>query len=122
MAESIIVVKLGGTDGVDFSAICNDAVELLNRASALFLYTVVLLRRMRWAKAWHASEDDYLAFRIYVTLHRPQDAGNLFDGCERQSQFVVDRAVANAGSQRVWSVRTRWQTVASHAQRIRSEH
>ena len=26
---SITVVKLGGTEGVDFSAICNDAVELL---------------------------------------------------------------------------------------------
>ena len=31
MAESIIVVKLGGTEGVDFSAICQDAVELLKQ-------------------------------------------------------------------------------------------
>jgi len=29
MTESIIVVKLGGTEGVDFSAICADAAELL---------------------------------------------------------------------------------------------
>ena len=29
MAEAIIVVKLGGTEGVDFSAICQDAAELL---------------------------------------------------------------------------------------------
>jgi acetylglutamate/LysW-gamma-L-alpha-aminoadipate kinase len=29
MTESITVVKLGGTDGVDFSAICHDAAELL---------------------------------------------------------------------------------------------
>lgn len=28
---SITVIKLGGTDGVDFSAICNDAVELLKQ-------------------------------------------------------------------------------------------
>jgi acetylglutamate/LysW-gamma-L-alpha-aminoadipate kinase len=35
MAESIIVVKLGGTDGVDFSAICNDAVELLKQGRRL---------------------------------------------------------------------------------------
>ncbi len=31
MNQSIIVVKLGGTDGVDFSAICNDAVELFKQ-------------------------------------------------------------------------------------------
>jgi [amino group carrier protein]-L-2-aminoadipate 6-kinase len=35
MAESIIVVKLGGTDGVDFSAICADAVELLKQGKRL---------------------------------------------------------------------------------------
>jgi acetylglutamate/LysW-gamma-L-alpha-aminoadipate kinase len=28
MKDEVIVVKLGGTEGVDFSAICNDAVEL----------------------------------------------------------------------------------------------
>lgn len=31
MSESIIVVKLGGTEGVDFSAICADAAELLSQ-------------------------------------------------------------------------------------------
>ena len=31
MKDEITVVKLGGTDGVDFSAICADAVELLNQ-------------------------------------------------------------------------------------------
>ena len=35
MSESIIVVKLGGTEGVDFSAICNDAVELLKQDKKL---------------------------------------------------------------------------------------
>jgi acetylglutamate/LysW-gamma-L-alpha-aminoadipate kinase len=35
MAESITVVKLGGTDGVDFSAICADAVELLKQGKRL---------------------------------------------------------------------------------------
>lgn len=37
MAEhtSITVVKLGGTEGVDFSAICKDAVELLNQGKKL---------------------------------------------------------------------------------------
>lgn len=32
---SIIVVKLGGTEGVDFSAICNDAVDLLKQGNQL---------------------------------------------------------------------------------------
>ena len=32
---SITVVKLGGTEGVDFSAICNDAVELLKQGKKL---------------------------------------------------------------------------------------
>ena len=32
---SITVVKLGGTEGVDFSAICKDAVELLNQGKKL---------------------------------------------------------------------------------------
>src|SRR6266545_7378079 len=33
--NSITVVKLGGTQGVDFSAICNDAVELLKQGKQL---------------------------------------------------------------------------------------
>jgi acetylglutamate/LysW-gamma-L-alpha-aminoadipate kinase len=35
MSESITVVKLGGTEGVDFSAICADAAELLKQGSQL---------------------------------------------------------------------------------------
>jgi [amino group carrier protein]-L-2-aminoadipate/L-glutamate 6-kinase len=35
MAQSITVVKLGGTEGMDFSAICNDAAELLKRGRQL---------------------------------------------------------------------------------------
>jgi acetylglutamate/LysW-gamma-L-alpha-aminoadipate kinase len=35
MAESIIVVKLGGTEGVDFSAVCIDAAELLAQGKQL---------------------------------------------------------------------------------------
>jgi [amino group carrier protein]-L-2-aminoadipate 6-kinase len=37
MSQSIIVVKLGGTDGVDFSAICKDAAELLKQDMQLVL-------------------------------------------------------------------------------------
>lgn len=33
--DSITVVKLGGTEGVDFSAICNDACELLKQGKQL---------------------------------------------------------------------------------------
>ena len=35
MNRSIKVVKLGGTEGVDFSAICCDAVELLKQGNQL---------------------------------------------------------------------------------------
>jgi len=35
MTQSIIVVKLGGTEGVDFSAICADAAELLMQGQKL---------------------------------------------------------------------------------------
>jgi len=35
MTQSITVVKLGGTEGVDFSAICADAAELLNQGRQL---------------------------------------------------------------------------------------
>ena len=35
MSQSIIVVKLGGITGVDFSAICQDAAELLNQGNRL---------------------------------------------------------------------------------------
>lgn len=35
MNQSVIVVKLGGTEGVDFSAICTDAVELLKEGKKL---------------------------------------------------------------------------------------
>jgi acetylglutamate/LysW-gamma-L-alpha-aminoadipate kinase len=35
MSESITVVKLGGTEGVDFSAICNDAADLLKAGKKL---------------------------------------------------------------------------------------
>jgi acetylglutamate/LysW-gamma-L-alpha-aminoadipate kinase len=35
MAKSITIVKLGGTEGVDFSAICADAAELLTQGQKL---------------------------------------------------------------------------------------
>src|SRR5687767_7362425 len=35
MTESVIVVKLGGTEGVNFSAICNDAAALLKQGKQL---------------------------------------------------------------------------------------
>jgi len=35
MSQSILVVKLGGTEGVDFSAICHDAAELLRQGEKL---------------------------------------------------------------------------------------
>ena len=35
MTELVIVVKLGGTEGVNFSAICNDAAELLKQGKQL---------------------------------------------------------------------------------------
>ena len=37
MTGSIVVVKLGGTEGVDFSAICADAAELLKQGQKLVL-------------------------------------------------------------------------------------
>jgi [amino group carrier protein]-L-2-aminoadipate 6-kinase len=37
MDQSIIVVKLGGAEGVDFSAICNDAADLLKKGIQLVL-------------------------------------------------------------------------------------
>jgi len=37
MNDEIIVVKLGGTEGVDFSAICSDAAELLKQGKQLIL-------------------------------------------------------------------------------------
>jgi acetylglutamate/LysW-gamma-L-alpha-aminoadipate kinase len=37
MNNSIIVVKLGGTEGVDFSAICSDAADLLKQGKQLVL-------------------------------------------------------------------------------------
>ena len=35
MSQAITVVKLGGTEGVDFSAICTDAAELLTQGKKL---------------------------------------------------------------------------------------
>lgn len=37
MTDSLIVVKLGGTEGLDFSAICADAVEILKQGQKLVL-------------------------------------------------------------------------------------
>ncbi len=37
MKQSIIVIKLGGTEGVDFSAICKNAAELLKQDKRLIL-------------------------------------------------------------------------------------
>ncbi len=36
-SDPIIVVKLGGTEGVDFSAICQDAAALLAKGQRLVL-------------------------------------------------------------------------------------
>jgi acetylglutamate/LysW-gamma-L-alpha-aminoadipate kinase len=37
MTDSVVVVKLGGTEGVDFSAICRDAATLLSQGRKLVL-------------------------------------------------------------------------------------
>src|SRR5512134_221439 len=37
MNDEVIVVKLGGTEGVDFSAICQDTAELLKQGRQLVL-------------------------------------------------------------------------------------
>lgn len=37
MTDHVVVVKLGGTEGVDFSAICKDAAELLGQGQKLVL-------------------------------------------------------------------------------------
>ena len=37
MSDSIIVVKLGGTEGVDFSAICSDAAEIIQSGQQIIL-------------------------------------------------------------------------------------
>jgi [amino group carrier protein]-L-2-aminoadipate 6-kinase len=37
MSKSVIVVKLGGTEGVDFSAICEDTAKLLSQGQQLLL-------------------------------------------------------------------------------------
>jgi [amino group carrier protein]-L-2-aminoadipate 6-kinase len=37
MSQPVIVVKIGGTEGVDFSAICRDAAELLGQGKGLVL-------------------------------------------------------------------------------------
>ena len=37
MNNNVIVVKLGGTEGVDFSAICQDATRLLAQGQRLVL-------------------------------------------------------------------------------------
>ena len=37
MSNNVIVVKLGGTEGVDFSAICQDAAKLLSQGQRLVL-------------------------------------------------------------------------------------
>jgi [amino group carrier protein]-L-2-aminoadipate 6-kinase len=37
MSQPVIVVKIGGTEGVDFSAICSDAAEIINQGKELVL-------------------------------------------------------------------------------------
>jgi len=37
MSNNVIVVKLGGTEGMDFSAICQDAAKLLSQGQRLVL-------------------------------------------------------------------------------------
>ena len=48
----IIVVKLGGTQGLDFSAICSDAVELLKKGRILVFVHGGSARQLRWDKGW----------------------------------------------------------------------
>ena len=51
--SSIIVVKLGGTEGVDFSAICQDAVDLLAAGKQLVCWcTADRPKPTLWARAW----------------------------------------------------------------------
>ena len=65
MTELIIVVKLGGTEGVDFSAICADAAELLAQGQKLVFV------HGGSAEVGHAADIRYLAVRIHIPLYQP---------------------------------------------------
>ena len=70
MAESIIVVKLGGTEGVDFSAICSRRQGIIEaRQATCFCAWRLCGGECTWRRTWHTAEDDHFAFGLYITLY-----------------------------------------------------
>ena len=94
MTNEVIVVKLGGTDGVDFSAICHDAAQQLKQGKQLvFVHG-------------GSAEANFLG----EALGAPPKMITSPSG-----YTAPDGAVTDVGCQRLWVVGSGWPASASHA-------
>src|SRR5271157_1569714 len=62
-----------------------------------------------------AAEIYYIAIGIHLALHGSQNVGNLRNGGQRKDQYIVSRAIADAGNQLLGLERFGWKVDASRS-------
>ena len=83
----MIVVKVGGSEGIDLDAVCQDVADLHQAGQPMVLVhggsheTNVVAEKLGHPPVFVTSASGYVS-----RLHRPGDAGHLRDGLLRQDQ------------------------------------
>ena len=114
----MIVVKIGGSQGVNLDAVCADVAELIQSGPEGHPRPRRLGRDQRDLRA--AGPPAALCHhrdRLHQPLHRPRHPGNLRHGHLRQDQHPAGRAAAETRRERLRPLRRGWARDGGPAQR-----
>ena len=123
MNQSIIVVKLGGTDGVDFSAICKDAAELLKQNIQLVLVHGGSAEANSLGEALGAPPKFITSPSGYTSRYTDRKTLEIFAmAVNGKINTLLVEQLQMLGINALGLERLRWKVDASHTQRFYSKY
>ena len=103
-AGEMVIVKVGGSAGIDYDAVCADIAALWKAGQRLILVHGGSGETNRVAEALGHPPKFVTSPSGYTQpLYRPADAGNLRDGVLRQGEQGHRGALAATGRQCGWA-------------------
>jgi [amino group carrier protein]-L-2-aminoadipate 6-kinase len=96
----MLVIKVGGSEGIDYDAVCDDVAQLVGQGRRLILiHGGSHLTNQVAEQLGHPPSLYHLTQRLHQPPDRPAHAGNFPDGLLRPDEQGTGRAVAGAGRQ-----------------------